>query len=366
VSAGLDVEILTFDGFRRDLPRREERDGVVVHRLTERGFPIRGIPRFSAIGMGFSLARFLLANRRRVDVVHAHDFNELAAFAKLICGVLGIPCAALVTGVRTALEQGLGSRDSLRKLLWRALTRSGWCVAMSDWVAGEAVRHGVPRERIVKLPTGVEIPPEVERSPRANGEFLLVATSNLIPVKRIDLLVEAVGLLATKYPGLRLEVAGDGPERKRLEELALSVGASDRIEWLGRVGNVPELLRGADAFVHPSEGEGLSNSILEAMAYGLPVVARKAGFNEELIDEGRTGLLFEETAGSLAGAIARLIDDPALGRRLGAEGRRAVRERNAFEVVVAEYPAFLRTIGAGVSVPERGTEPLPAARSNRG
>jgi glycosyltransferase involved in cell wall biosynthesis len=121
------------------------------------------------------------------------------------------------------------------------------------------------------------------------------------------------------------------------------------LAWLpGERGDIPELMRGFDLFALPSLGEGISNTILEAMATALPVVATRVGGNPELVTEGVTGALVPPAdPAALAAALRAYVDDAALGQKHGANGRRRVEEGFSIDAMVAGYRAVYDSVLAG-------------------
>src|SRR5262249_38201581 len=157
----------------------------------------------------------------------------------------------------------------------------------------------------------------------AGGPARVGAVANLRPVKGLDGLLRAVGRLAEAHPGLTLHVAGEGPERARLEGLAASLGLAGRVHLPGAVRDVPGFLAGLGGGGLPSRAEGRSNALLGYLAAGRPIVATAVGSAAEVLGEGACGLLVPpDDEGSLADAIRRLVADPSLARRLGERARR--------------------------------------------
>src|SRR5207253_10486932 len=122
-----------------------------------------------------------------------------------------------------------------------------------------------------------------------DGPVVMVA--RMSPEKDAESLVRAAALAARQLPAFRLEVAGDGACLPALKQLAAGLALGDHVRFLGEVRDVPALLARASLFVLPSQTEGISLTILEAMARGLPVVATCVGGNPEVVEDGRTGLL---------------------------------------------------------------------------
>jgi glycosyltransferase involved in cell wall biosynthesis len=181
---------------------------------------------------------------------------------------------------------------------------------------------------------------EVDRyaaNPREGGEVpTLLAVGRLVPKKGLCYLVQAVGLLRRRGREVTLLVVGDGPERQRLERLAVEEGVADRVRFLGELPHeavIPLYARGdilALPCVIDSSGDrdGIPNVLLEALASGMAVVSTPVSGIPEVVEEGRTGLLVPPAdPAALADAIEALAADPALRRQLGEAGRDRVVQR---------------------------------------
>jgi colanic acid/amylovoran biosynthesis glycosyltransferase len=159
---------------------------------------------------------------------------------------------------------------------------------------------------------------EVKRHQGRGNRLLFVG--RLATAKGLAILLQAVSIL----DGVTLEIAGDGPERRMLEELARELTISDRTKFLGyqSPGQVRDLLKRADVFVLSSFAEGLPVVLMEAMAAGVPVVATRIAGIPELVQDGHNGLLVPPgDASATAEAIRRLLDDANLRNRFAVAGR---------------------------------------------
>jgi glycosyltransferase involved in cell wall biosynthesis len=156
---------------------------------------------------------------------------------------------------------------------------------------------------------------------------VLVASGSLRREKAYEVLIEAAAALAPSAPGLRVLIAGDGPERPRLEELIRKLGMSGVVSLLGVRADIPDLLAAADIGVCCSDFEGGPLSVMEYMGAGLPVIATRVGGLPELVQDGVNGVLIPpRDPEALAEAAAGVLADPSLRERMGNAGRE-LRER---------------------------------------
>lgn len=196
----------------------------------------------------------------------------------------------------------------------------------------------------------IRVGPEPEErnyhhAPGAELAWQLLAVGRLIPLKAYDVLLQALALLAGRGYAFQLSLAGDGPEREMLGRLADELGIGDRVHLLGEVDNVPHLLQQAQIMVHPSRSEGLSNTILEGMAVGLPVVAACTGGTPEIVQDNHNGLLVPpDDPLALAAALGRLFAEPELRERLGKTAYHWVADHCAPAVIAGQYAEIYESL----------------------
>jgi sugar transferase (PEP-CTERM/EpsH1 system associated) len=220
---------------------------------------------------------------------------------------------------------------------------------LEKWLAGTI---GVPQRKIVQIYNGVDTnrfqPRSASGRPALSPDFapdgcvVLGTVGRLARIKDQATLISAFSRLVERTPEarrwLRLVVVGDGEMRDQLREAVRNTGINE-LTWLpGTLENIPDLLRSLDLFVLPSISEGVSNSILEAMASGLPVVATTVGGNPELVSDGVTGRLVpSRDPEALAAALAEYLDNPGLLSRHGTAGRQRCVELFSIDTMVDRY-----------------------------
>jgi sugar transferase (PEP-CTERM/EpsH1 system associated) len=181
----------------------------------------------------------------------------------------------------------------------------------------------------------------------AEDEFCIGCVGNLLPVKDHVTALRAVAAIAGALPRWRLVIAGEGPEREKLEGfIAAHPQCRGRISLLGAHDRIPELLNAFDVYLLPSLSEGISNSLLEAMSIGLPVIATETGGNPEVVEDGKSGLLFPAGDSSkLAQQLLNLEGRPQARKQLGRSAISRVREEFSIESMIRNYARLYESLG---------------------
>ena len=279
-----------------------------------------------------------IMRRRRIDVVHTH------AWGTVVEGWL----AAKLARVRYVIHGEHGTMETrstniaVQRRLW---TRVNRLLAVSGELANRMSRAtGISRDRIHVIPNGVDLPPAFSRDDvRAAlgiepGTFVVLAVGRLVPVKNYRLLLAAARSLVGASRRWRFLIAGDGPLREELESEIARLGLQEAVTLLGLRQDVSALMCAADAFVLTSSSEGMSNTILEAMASGRPVVATRVGGNPELVQEGITGMLVDPIIPTeLCAALGTLANEPHRVRRMGQAGRQRVEREFSRARMISNY-----------------------------
>ena len=279
----------------------------------------------------------------RPELVHAHyvsHYGLLAALAR---------ARPLVASVWGADVEVFPRRSAVnRRLLRLALGRATVVTATSQHLARVTRPYLPPGRSCPVVPFGVDT--DRFRPPPAapTGPPLIVCNKHLERDYGIDLLVDALSRLSD--PSWQAEILGEGSERAALAAQIAAAGLTRRVALLGRLApdHVVERLQAARVAVYPSRRESFGVATLEAQAVGLPVVATRVGGLPEVLEEGVTGWLVnpEDPAG-LAGAIGRVLADPAGGRAMGARGRRLVEARYTWDVALTAMEAVYHAAARG-------------------
>jgi glycosyltransferase involved in cell wall biosynthesis len=293
-----------------------------------------------------------LLRRERPDIVHANS-SKAGVLGRLAAVLSGVPVRIFtVHGWAFSAHTGIASALYERaERMMRPLTTVTICVAESELASGLAARACDPARTIV-IRNGVAADGAVPI--RGDGaEPSIVAVGRLQQPKDPLTLARALGRLRSSFSAV---IVGEGPDRQRLETEIRRLGLERAVLLAGDRSDVADLLAGADVFVLSSTSEGLPLSILEAMAAALPVVASSVGGVPEAVKDGDTGLLVPpRDPVRLAAALERLLADPALRRRLGANGRERVREHFGLEAFqqahVAVYRGELARVGRAAPSP---------------
>ena len=291
-----------------------------------------------------------LFREMRPSIVHTRN---LAALESVVPARLA-RVAAVVHG-----EHGRDANDIDGRNVGNLWTRRLFSPFVSRYVALSAelegylaARVGIASGRIMRIINGVDTGnfaprgrerPAIDGCPFADPRHFVVGTvGRLDAVKDQTNLARAFVSALRRHPGarerLRLVVVGDGPLRDEVLRVLAEADATPYAWLAGERHDVADVMRGLDCFVLPSLAEGISNTLLEAMASGLPVIATRVGGNAELMEEGLTGRLVPRAdPEALATEILHYFDDPLLARRHGGAGRSLVEKRFSLDLMVRRY-----------------------------
>jgi glycosyltransferase involved in cell wall biosynthesis len=304
---------------------RAKARGIHVHRIS---------PRFSRISAALKISE--LTTPGRFDIVHANEAHAVTATW----------LARTHRRVPLVISRRVGypiRKSALAISRYQAAAR---ILPISGWVADRLAASGINQDKMTVVYEGVEIPRlppnEVRREARllwgvTDDSPLLGCVGVLLPDKGQDLLLRVLADLRGEFPKARLLLAGDGPDRSRLEHLTKQLGLSDAVIFAGFVTAMEPVYTALDVFLFPSRFEGLGTSLLAAMSYAVPSVAFETCAFGEIIEHGKSGLLAElgsET--SLRNAAATLLRNPPIAKQIAAAARTRIEQEFSAAKMVDE------------------------------
>jgi glycosyltransferase involved in cell wall biosynthesis len=322
-------------------------DEVESHEVPIAEYPTNSLYNLTSWKQRLKLARHLRNNR--IDIVHSYGFYG---------NLFAIPAARLArTPVVIAAIRDTGEMlTRAQRLAQKQICRLADCVlvnadAIRRWLIGQ----GYAAEKIRVIRNGI-VPPgpadrdaatRVRRSLGLAAEVPLIGVlSRLNQMKGIEYFLEAAAAMGRRDRDPRFLIIGDGGHRKELEQYAAQLGLGERVLFTGFRTDVSDVLSALDISVLPSLSEGLSNSLLESMAAGLPVIATNVGGNPEAVEDGVTGIIVPPgDAGALARGMVLLLDNAELAAGFGEAGRRRIAHWFSVQTMVRETEAlYLRLL----------------------
>lgn len=299
------------------------------------------------------------------DILHAHWLPNLLPLAPAAL-LRNRPRVVTLWGTDVAWYE---SSSKLRPAFRALLRGADGVAAINDHMVDLFADKLGPKGEMRLIPSGVDTDlfrprdKSAQRTRFAIDEraFAIAFVGSLIPRKGADLAIEAIAAVPAKGSAPQLLLVGEGPERTRLEQLAVERGVEKRVRFLGErsIAEVGEILSACDAFVLPSHYEGRPNVVLEAQASGLAVIGSDIPGCRDLIEEGESGLLFPAgDAAALAEKFTSLAEDAALCRRLGGNAARAIRDGGlTWDACARRYAELYRDL---LAARVRNRVPLPS------
>eukprot|EP00752_Nemacystus_decipiens_P014025 g12461.t1 len=331
--------------------------GPLAEGLAGDGFVVEELGRQPGIDRG--LARRLrdrLAHHR-AGLVHAHQYTPFF-YSALARGLFNRQLLAPI--LFTEHGRHVPDTTSLkRRLANKLLLKSGDHVtAVSQFVKQALIRNeGIPAQRIGVVHNGIAPGPEPTDNDRSHARQQLgidedrpvvMQVARLHPVKDHATALRAWSIVHQQMPDALLVLVGDGPERDKLVELTRTLGLQDAVRFVGAVDNARQLIPASDLCMLTSLSEGLSVTLLEAMAANKPIVATDVGGNPEAVDNGKTGLLAPRgDIEAIASAILQLLPNaPYTARTLGQAGRQRLLDHFTAERMHQAYARLYESLTA--------------------
>lgn len=265
----------------------------------------------------------------RIQIVH----NLL--FKSIVIGTLAARIAGVAVIINSRRDMGWALNSRQRFLLNLTNRCTDKIIAVCEAVKKRSLEvENISEEKIAVIYNGIDTndfsPQPSLKTNALRSKFKIPANSRVVgtithltKVKGNEYLVRAAPLVLKRFPHTRFLIVGDGDQKHALSSLAVKIGVKDRLIFTGQRNDITDILGLMHIYVCPSFSEGMSNSILEAMAMGKPVIATDVGGNRELVENGRNGLLVRpKNEFALARSMIELISQPERMAKMGIESRR--------------------------------------------
>jgi glycosyltransferase involved in cell wall biosynthesis len=305
-------------------------------------YPIKSLYSYKTMRRQLRFVRDL--RREQIQIVHAYGFYpNLFAIWPAALGTRSMTIASVRDiGVFT-------DRHKLKSLGQAMACRLADCVIANSYAVRDWLRkQGLGLSDIQVIPNGIKMP-----SPRRSDEPspireelkidpkcpLIAVVARLVRTKGLEYFLQAAATIAARYPSVRFLIVGEAniepTYRRELEQRAKNLNLTGRLFFIGQRNDVPQIMREIDISVQPSLSESFSNTLLESMANGLPIVATNVGGNPEVVTDGENGILVPPAdAEALSRGMAQLLESSDLAKRLGREAREKVGKEYSLECLL--------------------------------
>ena len=297
-----------------------------------------------------STAIMLFRKRKEYDIVHFHGASLPLITNILPLKLYGKKVVAKVAAAKLGTEAGslYGKYSFLGTILIWMLKKVDCFIAISEEIKEGLLCDGYKQYKIVRIPnfidqnlfhpSGKKSGDQIRKKLGFTNGKIVTFSGRLVERKGVSVLLEAWGKLAKDHQDVLLVIVGGGPLEKKLKDQSRELGIEENVKFFGFVNNIGDYLAATDIFVFPSFQEGFPNSVLEAMACGIPVISTKIGGVVDVIRDGENGLLVEPgNVNQLADALKKLISDAEYASTLGKNALKTVRENYNINLIANKY-----------------------------
>lgn len=313
-------------------------------------FPIHGFRQRQTMRQLRAFAEW--CRDKRIQVLHT---------CELYSNIFGLAGGALAhVPARIGSRRGFVEPPGLQRLQRASYSAAHRVVANSRAASARLQAEGVPNYKILTIPNGID-PAIFPAHEYTSAPRRIAMVACLREEKRIDVLIRAMPQILANFPDATLDLGGDGRCRGELTRLTEELGLTQKVRFLGHRDDVPTVLKDADLFVLPSRSEAFPNSVMEAMAAGLPVVASNVGGIPELVQDDYNGRLVPPgDVDALASAILDVMSDGARAERYGRAGRDIIDRTYSFDRMVDQFQTLYETEYGSrmVTVPGKKNRPI--------
>jgi glycosyltransferase involved in cell wall biosynthesis len=272
------------------------------------------------------------------EILHVHGYKA-AVLGGLVARLAKIPVVMTYHG-EAAYCPELSTQVKIENFFIR---KASLLIAVSNRIRNELKSRGVPDHKIVVIHNGIADLAAIKKKNELSVEYSkfsphLISVGRLVQIKRFDLAINAVSQLKSLFPGIGLSIAGTGPLEETLRKQVANLNLDNNVQFLGYVRDVESLYSSADVMLLCSDTEGSPITLLEAMAFALPIIATSVGAIPEMVSNGKDVLLIRPgDLSQLVGAIAKLLNNSDLRRILCEKARKNYLKKYNSENMATKY-----------------------------
>lgn len=304
-----------------------------------------------------SCALLLFWKRKEYDIVHFHGASLPLFFNLPLLKILRKRVIAKVAAAKVGTEAGSlrGRYFGLGNMIIRLLHMVDAFIATTTEINEGLQKDGFSLKKINKIPNFIDftifspgsshVKSKIKMKLGYKNNKVVTFSGRFIPRKGVNFLLEAWGEVVTNFPDLRLLLLGDGPLLEEMREQVTGMGIDSSVDFKGSVHHIIDFLHATDIFVLPSLQEGMPNSLLEAMACGLPVVATRIGGVVDIVRDGENGILVEpgDSKGLVRG-ILKILQDEDFARSIASNAFQTIRECYSLDKIVPRYVELYKSL----------------------
>ena len=339
IKKGVNVKIVT-SRFERQWPKCEIIDSVEIVRLFSPKIKVLG-----SLAFLFCLAVYLIRNREKFFLIHTFQIGYTSSLSILLSILLRKPSVIKLASSGLGGDVQRAKKTLFGKIFLFMARRATKIISLSTTIAQELVEEKIDPSKMCLIHNGIDLArfKVTEAKSRLRKELGItdkkttIYTGRLSSEKGVDFLIRSFSKL-NRETDCQLIIIADGSERQKIVQLLDSYQLSKSVLLIQKVDDVASYLNAADLFVLPSQFEGLSNSLLEAMACGLPVISTRVGGSIDIIEDGINGLLVDvDNEDHLIQAISKVLNDSLLATSLGKNARQTIVEHYDLDKITETY-----------------------------
>lgn len=273
--------------------------------------------------------------KKQTGIIHVHGVPWVSFIGVQVGRFYRIPVL-----IKESTTIGFQKYDDilLGERMRATVVKYGTFIAISQFIKNEMLRWGIPENRIFYIPNGVEVADQPASESSTDFNILFVGNLSQGAAKGLDVLLSAMQNVVKQYPTARLLVAGNNPDPVSWNNYVSGLAINNNVDFLGSENKLTEVYKKTTVFVSPSRREGLSNALLEAMAYGLPCIVTNISGSQDMIENSISGLVVEpDNVAQLTEAILKIFSSSAVRKTMRQEAHARVKEMCCFQKVAEQY-----------------------------